>query len=296
MEKKVSLKSLSKFALSNVALFLPIKTAFQVRQVNKTFDEAVYIGINCLYYDIQDQAARFEYIMETQFDSDTRSEHKTLRANELLINQVLQQSIQNAGQGDNLFKNFKELSYLKKPNHLIEKPIIAVLILLNKCPKIKAEVDFMKKEDIDEIWVKIRDNLKNKQFLNQLKEFDIRTISDPQIKQIQSLFANDPWMTVSWIRRESVFALNLFIWVAKIIEYIQVAAKLSKLGVKVIEEKRDQCLKIKSDLDKIKEMKEIFMKIKDPQHQTEKKSLKNGHKKSKSISQDAANSSKTPKN
>lgn len=64
---------------------------------------------------------------------------------------------------DNLFKNFKEISYLKRPNHLIEKPIIAVIILLNKFPKLtKPQIDYMNKEDIDSIWLKIRDYLKNK--------------------------------------------------------------------------------------------------------------------------------------
>ena len=66
-----------------------------------------------------------------------------------------------AAEGDNLFKRFKELSYLKRPNHLISKPIIAVLILINKQPKVKSEVDYMNKEDIDQIWFKSRDTLKD---------------------------------------------------------------------------------------------------------------------------------------
>ena len=51
---------------------------------------------------------------------------------------------------------------MPKPNHLIEKPIIAVLILLHQCPKVKPNIDYMNKTDIDEVWVKIKNHLKNR--------------------------------------------------------------------------------------------------------------------------------------
>lgn len=81
----------------------------------------------------------------------------------------------------------------------------------------------MKKEDIDEVWFKIRSTLKNKDFLTKLQKFDIRRVQQKHIQTIDALFANDPWMTTAWIAKESQFALGLFKWVHTIIDYIGVA-------------------------------------------------------------------------
>ena len=111
---------------------------------------------------MQTEAEKYDFILDSNFDPQTQKEHQTLSQRELTINKTLKELIKNAGRGDNLFKNFKELSYLVKPNHLIEKPIIAVVILLNKTPKIKSDIDYMSKTDIDSIWIKIKDFLKDK--------------------------------------------------------------------------------------------------------------------------------------
>ena len=65
------------------------------------------------------------------------------------------------------------------------------------------------------------------------------------VKTIETLFANDQWMTTGWIRRESSFALYLFMWVNTILEYIGVAMKLKGLGLKEIEERRDAFLSMR---------------------------------------------------
>eukprot|EP00347_Sterkiella_histriomuscorum_P002437 403368155 len=162
---------------------------------------------------------------------------------------------------------------MAKPNHLIEKPIIAVLILLHQVPKVKQNVDYMNKADIDQIWVKIRDHLKNKQFLKQLENFDIRMVGAQQIQQVQDLFANDPWMTTGWIRRESSFALNLFIWVNYILEYVTVAQEMRKLGLHAIEDKRDQCMRLREQSQKIMESNKMFKRINREEQQKNGKSL-----------------------
>ena len=41
---------LSKYVISNVILFLPFKSALQLRLVSRRFDEAVLIGFNILYF------------------------------------------------------------------------------------------------------------------------------------------------------------------------------------------------------------------------------------------------------
>ena len=122
--------------------------------------------------------------MDTTFDKESQVEHKTLSERELIINLNLRDFLVKATQGDVLFKKYKEIAYLKRPNHLITKPIIAVLILLEKCPKIKSGVDYMSKADIDEIWFKLRDQLKDKNFLDRLQAFDIRKVTPGMITHI----------------------------------------------------------------------------------------------------------------
>ncbi len=142
-------QKLSKYVISNIILFLPFKTALSMRLVSKRFDEAVLIGFNCLYFDLQNQVDRYQYLLENEFDQQTQEEHKELSERELLINTDLRKFLKNADKGSTLFKNCKEIAYLSRPNHLITKPFIAVLILIGKNPKIKPDVNYMVKEDID---------------------------------------------------------------------------------------------------------------------------------------------------
>ena len=129
-----------------------------------------------------------------------------------------------------MLKDCKEI-FLYKRFHRITKPFIAVLILIGKCPKVKPTVNYMLKKDIEEIWYKSRGITKTKDFLDQLKSFDIRKVNYSMTAQIAHLFQNDPYMTEWWIARESTQALNLFRWVNKILEYIGVALKLKELGM-----------------------------------------------------------------
>ena len=85
-----------------------------------------------------------------------------------MINTDLRKFLKDADKGSTLFKNCKEIAYLKRPNHLITKPFIAVLILISKCPKVKPTVNYMLKQDIDEIWFKCKAIIKAKDFLEQL--------------------------------------------------------------------------------------------------------------------------------
>ena len=100
-----------------------------------------------------------------------------LSERELLINTDLRKFLKDADKGSTLFKNMKEIAYLKRPNHLITKPFIAVLILIGRCPKVKPSVDYMRKEDLDEIWFKCRSLIKPKDFLDRLRAFDIRRVN-----------------------------------------------------------------------------------------------------------------------
>jgi len=100
-------KPLSKYVLSNVLLFLPPKAALALRQTSKAFDEASWVAFGCLFHEMQEQAEKFEFILDTQFDQQTQKEHKELSQKELIINKALKEYIQDANKSDNLFKNFK---------------------------------------------------------------------------------------------------------------------------------------------------------------------------------------------
>ena len=94
-----------------------------------------------------------------------------------MINTDLRKFLKNADKGSTLFKNCKDIAYLRRPNHLITKPFIAVLILIRRCPKVKPDVNYMSKNDIDEIWFKCKAIIKAKDFLQSLETFDIRRVN-----------------------------------------------------------------------------------------------------------------------
>lgn len=54
---------------------------------------------------------------------------------------------------------------------------MAVMILMKIFPKVKSNVDYMDKKDLDEIWFKIKDKLKRISLCEELKKFDIRNVN-----------------------------------------------------------------------------------------------------------------------
>lgn len=55
MERRlIAPKKLSKYALSNITIYFSLSMQLKLRQVSKTFDETVWLSINCLYFDMQD--------------------------------------------------------------------------------------------------------------------------------------------------------------------------------------------------------------------------------------------------
>ena len=80
--------------------------------------------------------------------------------------------------------------------------------------------------------------------------------------QVEELFSNDPWMRTGLIGRESKFCMNLFQWVNTIIEYIGVANKLRRLGMKAIEDKRNASLKLVETNEKCLKSKKMFKRLK----------------------------------
>jgi arsenate reductase-like glutaredoxin family protein len=206
MESRPRKKRFSKYILSNIVFYLPLRPSLHLRLVSRTFDDAVFIGLNCSFDELTLQADRFQYLLDTDFDEKTKREHGELSKKELIINKNLRFFLSQAKLADNLFKNHLEIAKLLRPNHLIEKPVIATLILLKRCPPMKAAVDFLNKSDIDEVWIKCRKELKSKEFIKLLEKFDIRRVTQNEVALIRSLFANDPWMAAGLIARESNFA------------------------------------------------------------------------------------------
>mmetsp|Transcript_37976 Transcript_37976/g.27964 ORF Transcript_37976/g.27964 Transcript_37976/m.27964 type:complete len:111 (+) Transcript_37976:279-611(+) len=97
--------------------------------------------------------------------------------------------------------------------------------------------DYLSKDYLDKLWNKNKAKIDDQNFLKVLKNFDIRKVNKYQIQHVQRLFENDPWMSFSCISRESNFSAYLFLWVLQIVEYISIAQKLRRLGMKQIETK-----------------------------------------------------------
>ena len=149
-----------------------------------------------------------------------------------------------------------------RPNHLIQKPVYAVLIVLGQMPQVKAGFNYLSKDDLDEVWRKCKNVLKKRDFLKQLETFDIRRVTEHNVLQIQDLFNNDPWMAANLILRESNFCANLFQWVNTILEYIGVANKLRALGMQAIEKKKNESSTTMLLNEKCLSSKKMFRAIK----------------------------------
>ncbi len=72
------------------------------------------------------------------------------------------------------------------------------MIFMHTLPKVKPGVDYMNKEDLDEIWLKSRDQLKNKKFLKDIEKFDIRTVTSDNIYQAKQLVKGYQFLMRDW--------------------------------------------------------------------------------------------------
>ena len=127
------------------------------------------------------------------------------------------------------FKKYTELCYLVKPNHLIIKPIFAVLVLKHTFPlPVEPGMQWKDYPKLHKIWAKVKGQLKKKDFLESLESFDVRTVKKEDVELIRQMYAGDRWMQSEMVDRhkgiatESAFSLAMFRWVNHIIEFMDV--------------------------------------------------------------------------
>ena len=92
------------------------------------------------------------------------------------------------------FKKYKDLCYLVKPNKLIIKPIFAVMVLKHTLPPVSPQMNWNDKPELYKIWAKVRNQIKHRDFLRSLEEFDIRSVKKADIDLICQMYKDDIWM------------------------------------------------------------------------------------------------------
>ena len=171
------------------------------------------------------------------------------------INKLLAKFIRDStSHSSHLFKKHTELCYLVKPNHLIIKPIFAVMVLKHTMPPVPAGMDWNDYPSLHKIWAKVKNQLKQKDFIKSLQEFDIRTVRKQDVDLIRKMYEGDIWMQQEMVDRhkgiaaESGFALQMHRWANKIIEFISVVQSMDQIGIVEIETKIQKLLHFKNQI------------------------------------------------
>ena len=79
-----------------------------------------------------------------------------------------------------------------------------------------------------------------------LQNFDVRTVRRRDVQLIRKMYENDIWMSAEMVDRhkgiasESTFALAMYRWVNKVIEFIDVVEGLDQIGIAEIESKMER--------------------------------------------------------
>ena len=82
------------------------------------------------------QIDKYLYVIAGNWSVEEKNKHHVLREEEMSINLLLKKFIEDSTKpSSRTFKKFTELTYLVKPNHLLTKPIFAVLILRQTLPE-----------------------------------------------------------------------------------------------------------------------------------------------------------------
>jgi len=125
---------------------------------------------------------------------------------------------------------------MNRPNHLIMKPIFAVMVFKHtfnkKLPSLDKEwKGWMDYESMHRLWKPVKNQLRDKNFVEDLKSFDVRTVTKDDIKFVEKMFKDDRWMRDECIIKESRFALAMFRWVTTVIEFAGVSTNMASLGI-----------------------------------------------------------------
>lgn len=81
---------------------------------------------------------------------------------------------------------------------------------------------------LHKIWAKVKAQIKKRDFLKSMEDFDIRSVKKANIDLIREMYHGDIWMQSEMVDRhkgiatESAFSLAMFRWVNKIIEFLDV--------------------------------------------------------------------------
>lgn len=78
--------TLSKWSLSPIFKFLPIRDAMQTRRASKLLNEACLVGWNIGVQDLQEQVDRCLVAISMRFSAEEQQRHKQLRGDEMQIN------------------------------------------------------------------------------------------------------------------------------------------------------------------------------------------------------------------
>ena len=83
---------------------------------------------------------------------------------------------------------------MTKPNHLIIKPIFAVMILRHSFVEVPSNMDWRDYPSMHKLWARVKAQIKKRDFLKSLEQFDIRTVRKSDLDLIRKMYKDDIWM------------------------------------------------------------------------------------------------------
>ena len=110
-----------------ITRYLPIKKQLQFRLVCKQWRHSISYSWKLQIIELEIYIQVCIDRIPKEFDQSTLKNHKDLSDTEMCITSDLNNYIKLGGKGDTLFSSIKEIGYLVKPNHLIQKPFFLQL-------------------------------------------------------------------------------------------------------------------------------------------------------------------------
>ena len=134
---------------------------------------------------LEERQEELKDYIEINFSDQLKDEHSELEEREIQINARLKKLLTKSKQKTPLFADVKSHAYMLKPNHLIIKPIFAVMILQNKFYTNK-ELDKIVDDNFNwrsydhmhKIWKNKRNLIREKDFIDSLFTYDVRNITN----------------------------------------------------------------------------------------------------------------------
>ena len=206
-------EQLSKYVLGEIVEYFEYKDILNMRTINSTFNKASVLIWKRRLGELEIIIQMYKSEIESKFEPKSNEEYKDLMSEDESVRKHIWHHLSICKKGGVLFKNIRELEYLRKPFGTVVYPVYFIWILFGN-PILQDAGNY------NLIWPKIKGICKNKQIIENMKNYDPRKITNKMIQHIEGIInLNNDYLNYDILIHVSRICAHSFEWALSMIEH-----------------------------------------------------------------------------